>query len=126
MLLLGPLPADSVFCLLSLRLSNELKPLDFPSLSKLEFEAPREDAFPALRLSREAGDRGGSLPAVLNAANEVANEAFRKGALSFPGIWEVVEKTMSSVAHEDSQALEIVVAADLEARRVASSFLPSP
>ena len=108
------------------RLSNELKPLDFPSLSKLEFEAPREDAFPALRLSREAGDRGGSLPAVLNAANEVANEAFRKGALSFPGIWEVVEKTMSSVAHEDSQALEIVVAADLEARRVASSFLSSP
>jgi 1-deoxy-D-xylulose-5-phosphate reductoisomerase len=107
------------------RLSNELKPLDFPSLAKLEFEAPREDAFPALRLSREAGDRGGSLPAVLNAANEVANEAFRMGALSFPGIWEVVEKTMSSVAHEDSQVLEIVVAADLEARRVASSFLPS-
>ena len=107
------------------RLSNELKPLDFPSLAKLEFEAPREDAFPALRLSREAGERGGSLPAVLNAANEVANQAFRMGALSFPGIWEIVEKTMSSVAHEDSQALEIVVAADLEARRVASSFLPS-
>jgi len=107
------------------RLVNELKPLDFPSLAKLEFEAPREDAFPALRLSRDAGETGGTLPAVLNAANEVANEAFRKGTLSFPGIWETVEKTMASVPHQDSQALEIVVAADLEARRVASSLLPS-
>ena len=106
------------------RLSNKLKPLDFPSLAKLEFEAPREDAFPALRLSREAGEKGGTLPAVLNAANEVANEAFRKGTLSFPGIWETVEKTMSTVSHQDSQALEVVVAADLEARRVAASFLP--
>ena len=104
------------------RLKNELKPLDFPALAKLEFEAPREADFPALGLAREAGERGGTLPAVLNAANEVANEAFRSRALSFPGIWDVVEKTMQRVEHIDSQELDIVVNADLEARRVAREF----
>ena len=101
------------------RLSNELKPLDFPALAKLEFEAPRESDFPALNLAREAGERGGTLPAVLNAANEVANEAFRQRALSFPGIWKVVEETMNQVEHIDSQELGVVVNADLEARKVA-------
>ena len=104
------------------RLANELTPLDFPALARLDFEAPRFDAFPALNLAREAGEKGGTLPAVLNAANEVANEAFRKGALGFTGIWEVVEKTMAKLAHVDSQELEVVVAADLEARRVAREF----
>ena len=104
------------------RLENKLKPLDFPTLAKLEFEAPREADFPALRLAREAGERGGTLPAVLNAANEVANEAFRNRALSFPGIWEVVEKTMARVEHLDSQELDVVVNADLEARCVAREF----
>lgn len=101
------------------RLRNELKPLDFPSLAKLEFEAPREKDFPALNLAREAGERGGTLPAVLNAANEIANETFRQNALSFPGIWQVVEETMNQVEHIDSQELGVVVNADLEARRVA-------
>lgn len=104
------------------RLKNELKPLDFPTLAKLEFEAPREKDFPAINLAREAGERGGTLPAVLNAANEVANEAFRQRELSFPGIWEVVEKTMNRVEHTDSQELDVVVNADLEARRVAAEF----
>lgn len=104
------------------RLANELKPLDFPTLAKLEFEAPRVDDFPAINLARAAGEKGGTLPAVLNAANEVANAAFREERLSFPGIWEVVEKTMETVSHVSSQALEVVVAADLEARRVAEEF----
>ncbi len=101
------------------RLRNELKPLDFPTLAKLEFEAPREKDFPALNLAREAGERGGTLPAVLNAANEIANETFRQNSLSFPGIWQVVEETMNQVEHIDSQELGVVVNADLEARRVA-------
>ena len=107
------------------RLANKLKPLDFPSLGKLEFEAPRVDDFPAINLARQAGERGGTLPAVLNAANEVANEAFRNRSLSFPGIWEVVEETMARVEHVDSQELEVVVAADLDARRVAEQILAS-
>lgn len=101
------------------RLKNKLKPLDFPALAKLEFEAPRENDFPALDLAREAGERGGTLPAVLNAANEVANQAFRQRNLSFPGIWKVVEQTMNQVSHIDSQELDVVVNADLEARNVA-------
>jgi 1-deoxy-D-xylulose-5-phosphate reductoisomerase len=105
------------------RLRNELEPLDFPALAKLEFEAPRENDFPALRLAREAGEKGGTLPAVLNAANEIANEAFRNRQLGFCGIWDVVEKTMNKVDHIDSQALDVVVNADLVARRVAREFL---
>ena len=101
------------------RLKNKLKPLDFPTLAKLEFEAPRENDFPALNLAREAGERGGTLPAVLNAANEVANEAFRLSSLTFPGIWQVVEETMNQVEHIDSQELGVVVNADLEARKIA-------
>jgi 1-deoxy-D-xylulose-5-phosphate reductoisomerase len=101
------------------RLRNKLKPLDFPTLAKLEFEAPRVNDFPALNLAREAGERGGTLPAVLNAANEVANEAFRQGSLTFPGIWHVVEEAMNQVEHIDSQELGVVVNADLEARKVA-------
>lgn len=105
------------------RLKNELKPLDFPALAKLEFEAPRVADFPALRLAREAGERGGTLPAVLNAANEIANQAFRDRDLNFPGIWEVVEETMNRVEHLDSQELEIVVAADLKAREFAQGLV---
>lgn len=105
------------------RLRNKLKPLDFPTLAKLEFEAPRVDDFPALRLAREAGERGGTLPAVLNAANEVANQAFRDRDLSFPGIWEVVEESMNRVEHLDSQELEVVVAADVKAREIAAGLV---
>ena len=107
------------------RLRNKLKPLDFPTLAKLEFEAPRVNDFPALNLAREAGERGGTLPAVLNAANEVANEAFRQSSLTFPGIWHVVEETMNQVEHIDSQELGVVVNADLEARKVAHEITRS-
>ncbi|MDB4143818.1 1-deoxy-D-xylulose-5-phosphate reductoisomerase [Akkermansiaceae bacterium] len=107
------------------RLANKLTPLDFPALARLDFEAPRVDDFPAINLARRAGEKGGTLPGVLNAANEVANEAFRSRQLSFPGIWEVVEETMTRVPHVDSQALEVVVEADLEARRIAVEILRS-
>ncbi|NJR42476.1 MAG: 1-deoxy-D-xylulose-5-phosphate reductoisomerase, partial [Akkermansiaceae bacterium] len=67
------------------RVRGGLQPLDFPMLAKLEFEAPRTDDFPALDLARRAGHAGGTLPAVLNAANEVAVAAFRVGKVTFPG-----------------------------------------
>ncbi|MGE9267561.1 MAG: 1-deoxy-D-xylulose-5-phosphate reductoisomerase, partial [Verrucomicrobiales bacterium] len=105
------------------RLPNDLPALDFPSLAKLEFEAPRRADFPALDLAREAGERGGTLPAVLNAANEVAVAAFLGEKLDFRGIWRVVETTMTRVAQVDSQELEVVVAADAEARRVAAELI---
>lgn len=105
------------------RLRNELKPLNFPSLARLEFEAPRVDDFPALALAREAGEKGGTLPAVLNAANEVAVQAFREERLNFPGIWRVVESTMNAIPHQYEQTLAIVTAADQEARIRASELV---
>lgn len=105
------------------RVPNTLPPLDFAKLASLHFEAPREDVFPALRLARQAGEEGGTLPAVLNAANEVAVEAFVNQHLSFPGIWEVVEKTMQqhqNVLHPD---LPAIIEADAWARETAARFV---
>ena len=98
------------------RVRGGLKPLDFPALAKLEFEAPRGEDFPALDLAREAGLTGGTLPAVFNAANEVAVEAFRAGRLRFPGIWESVASVMAAHETRPSDTLESVVAADRWAR----------
>ncbi len=70
------------------RVPNSLRPLDFTQLARLDFEAPRTADFPALDLAREAGERGGTLPAVLNAANEVAVAAFLRRQIGFPAIWE--------------------------------------
>jgi 1-deoxy-D-xylulose-5-phosphate reductoisomerase len=101
------------------RVPNNLKPLDFAKLAALHFEAPRVDDFPAINLARHAGTIGGTLPAVLNAANEVAVEAFLRGQLSFPGIWHTVERVMTAhqvIAHP---TLEALIEADAWARREA-------
>ncbi|MES2474899.1 MAG: 1-deoxy-D-xylulose-5-phosphate reductoisomerase [Verrucomicrobiota bacterium] len=102
------------------RVRSGLKPLDFPALAKLEFEAPRTADFPALDLARRAGLTGGTLPAVFNAANEEAVDAFRAGRIPFPGIWETVAAVMD--AHEvlPSSSLDAVVAADQWAREAAA------
>ena len=62
--------------------------------AQLTFEAPDPERFPALRLAREAGTKGGTLPAVLNAANEIAVPAFLDGKILFPAIWHTVEAVM--------------------------------
>ncbi len=98
------------------RVPNSLPPLDFLTLARLEFEAPRYADFPALNLARWAGESGGTLPAVLNAANEVAVSGFIEGRLSFPGIWRTVERVMREhhlVANPD---LEAILEADRWAR----------
>ncbi len=95
---------------------------DFVALGKLEFEAPRDDVFPALGLARRAGLAGGTLPAVFNAANEIAVAAFRAGTLSFPGIWATVAAVMDAHAVQPSSSLEAVVAADRWARQTARAM----
>ncbi len=107
------------------RVGNTLKPLDFAQLSKIEFEAPRPDVFPALKLARWAGEVGGTLPAVLNAANEVAVAAFLNGKLSFPGIWETVGSVMEEHEVIARAPLDAIVEADHWARRRAAEKLPS-
>jgi 1-deoxy-D-xylulose-5-phosphate reductoisomerase len=101
------------------RVPNSLPPLDFGKLSKLEFAKPRYDDFPALNLAREAGETGGTLPAVLNAANEIAVAAFLDRNVRFPRIWQMVEGVMnrhSTVAHPD---LDEILRADQWAREEA-------
>jgi 1-deoxy-D-xylulose-5-phosphate reductoisomerase len=101
------------------RLPGTIAPLDFGTLGSLTFENPDPDRFPALRLAREAGERCGTLPAVLNAANEVAVDAFLHGRLKFPDIWGVVETVMSRHAVQDHPELDVLVRADQEARLLA-------
>ena len=105
------------------RVPNTLPPLDFSKLSKLEFFPPRYNEFPALKLARRAGETGGTLPAVMNAANEVAVGAFLDRQLRFPQIWQVVEQVMdrhTPVAHPD---LNAILQADQWARAEAAKTL---
>src|SRR5437667_5579091 len=107
------------------RVPNPLPPLDFSKLSKLEFFTPRYKDFPALNLARRAGETGGTLPAVMNAANEVAVAAFLDRKVSFPSISQIVEEVMNrhtSVAHPD---LDAILRADQWARAGAARFVKS-
>ncbi len=105
------------------RVPNTLPPLNFGKLSKLEFFAPRYDDFPALNLARYAGETGGTLPAVMNAANEIAVAAFLDRRVRFPHIWQVGQEVMNrhtSVAHPD---LDEILRADQWARAEAAKTL---
>ena len=105
------------------RVPNSLPPLDFSKLSKLEFYTPRYDDFPALNLARRAGETGGTLPAVMNAANEIAVAAFLDRKVRFPEIWQIVEDVMkrhTPVAHPD---LDAILEADQWARAQAQGCL---
>jgi 1-deoxy-D-xylulose-5-phosphate reductoisomerase len=104
------------------RIKGGLRPLDFPTLAKLEFETPRTADFPALDLARRAGLTGGTLPAVFNAANEIAVEAFRAEKIPFPGIWKCVTAVMDAHVTQPSLSLEAVTAADRWARDRAIDF----
>jgi 1-deoxy-D-xylulose-5-phosphate reductoisomerase len=105
------------------RVPNTLPPLDFSTLGKLEFEIPRYDDFPALNLARRAGEAGGTLPAVMNAANEIAVAAFLRRQVRFPQIWETVSQVMDrhrTVAHPN---LDAILAADQWARAEATAAI---
>ena len=105
------------------RVPNSLPPLDFSKLSRLEFFTPRYDDFPALKLARRAGETGGTLPAVMNAANEIAVAGFLDRQVRFPDIWQIVEEVMNrhtSVAHPD---LDAILQADQWARNEAQGYL---
>jgi 1-deoxy-D-xylulose-5-phosphate reductoisomerase len=105
------------------RVPNTLPPLDFSKLSKLEFFLPRYADFPALNLARRAGEIGATLPAVLNAANEVAVAAFLDRQLRFPQIWQIVGQVMNQhtpIAHPD---LDAILQVDQWARMQAREYV---
>jgi 1-deoxy-D-xylulose-5-phosphate reductoisomerase len=94
-------------------------PLDLAAVGELTFEAVDLEAFPCLRLAREAAREGGTAPCVLNAANEIAVHAFLQGSLRFLEIPAVIEQTLSQLGSEPVRAFESLYEADREARRVA-------
>lgn len=99
------------------RMPSERVQTDFAEIGSLTFEEPDTDRFPALNLAREAGSVGGTLPAVLNAANEVAVDAFCKQQLSFIGITELVAATMEAHPTKLDPSLEEILEADQWARK---------
>lgn len=97
--------------------------LDFFKTQKLEFFEPDVAKFPCLQLAYDAIHQGGNMPCVLNAANEVANAAFRKGQCSFLGMADIISKTMSQVSFDANPDLDVYLSTDREARKVAASYL---
>jgi 1-deoxy-D-xylulose-5-phosphate reductoisomerase len=96
-----------------------IAPLDLPAVGALTFEHVDLEAFPCLRLAREAAREGGTAPCVLNAANEVAVHAFLQGRLRFLEIPTVIEETLSELGSEPVRAFESLYEADRQARDVA-------
>jgi 1-deoxy-D-xylulose-5-phosphate reductoisomerase len=90
---------------------------------ELTFEEPDHEVFPAIGIAYAAGRRGGSAPAVMNAADEVAVEAFLQGRLGFLGISEVVSRVIEQVEWREVRTVEDVVSADHEAREIASALV---
>lgn len=102
------------------RIDAGVETLNLFQVARLDFEAPDETRFPCLRLAREAMQAGGAAPAVLNAANEVAVEAFLAGNIAFGAIPDVVAKVMALPYPGQADSLERVLAADRWAREQAA------
>lgn len=102
------------------RMATPMAPLDLIKLGRLDFEAPDPVRFPALRLAREALGAGGARPAILNAANEVAVEAFLKRRCGFLEIAAIVADTLEGYDPPAPLDVDAVLAVDGEARRVAA------
>ncbi len=101
------------------RLPNTMPPTDFAKIGTLTFENPDHERFPSLRLARHAGQIGGTMPAVFNAANEVAVARFVAGQIKFTQIFETVEKTMNAHQAVAHAPLDAILEADLWARNEA-------
>jgi 1-deoxy-D-xylulose-5-phosphate reductoisomerase len=105
------------------RVDVPVRRLDLAAVGSLDFEPPDLDAFPCLRLAREAAEAGGTATCVLNAANEVAVHAFLGGRLSFMGIPDVIERTLERLPAERVHSFQSLYAADADARRVAGELV---
>jgi 1-deoxy-D-xylulose-5-phosphate reductoisomerase len=108
------------------RIVSGVQSLDLVAAARLDFEAPDLVRFPALRLARTAAEAGGTTPAVLNAANEVAVAAFLAGRLGFLGIPRLIEAVLDRHENRAAEALAAVLEADRWARDVAETMLAKP
>jgi 1-deoxy-D-xylulose-5-phosphate reductoisomerase len=100
-----------------------VEPLDLAALGQLTFEPPDEDAFPCLRLAREAAQAGGTAPCAMNAANEIAVQAFLDREMPFSGIPEVIERTLEAHDPAPIHHFNVLYGADAEAREIAREFV---
>lgn len=105
------------------RMESGVKSLDIFEIAQLNFETPDFVRFPCLRLAYDALSAGGNMPAVLNAANEVAVESFLAGKMAFTAIPAMIEQTMQTISRKDIATLDDVLAADSLARETARDWL---
>ncbi|KAA8385262.1 1-deoxy-D-xylulose-5-phosphate reductoisomerase [Acetobacter sp. DmW_136] len=106
------------------RMATTSPQLDLAAFGKLEFYAPDEVRFPALRLAREALRKGGAAPAILSAANEIAVDAFLHEQIGFLDISRIVEEVMVALGAPPADTLDAVLHWDAEARRAAQRLIP--
>ena len=105
------------------RISSSFDRLDFSQCTNLTFEQPDTKRFRNLALAYEAMYRGGNMPCIVNAANEVVVASFLKDGISFLGMSDVIEKTMERVAFIANPTYDDYVATDAEARKIAASLI---
>ncbi len=107
------------------RIPSGVEPLDIFQVQRLDFQPPDLNRFPCLRLAFEAAKAGGTAPAILNAANEVAVEAFLEGKISFPTIAKVIENTLEQLPAAPAETLDSVLHANHQARSHAETLIHS-
>ena len=105
------------------RLTTHVPPLDLFIHQQLNFQAPDVTRFPALKLARQAMQAGGTVPTLLNAANEIAVAAFLQEQITFTQIPHVVEHTLNQIASTQADCLETILAADQQARLIALDYI---
>lgn len=107
------------------RLRGEMPGMNFADYPRLSFQIPDRKRFPSLDFAYEALRRGGTMPAVMNAANETAVEAFSSGKVAFTAIWSIIEKVMAAHRTRPQESLATVLEADQWARDAASELINS-
>jgi 1-deoxy-D-xylulose-5-phosphate reductoisomerase len=107
------------------RISSGVAPLDLASMALLRFERPDMRRFPCLKLAYDALQAGGSAPALINAANEVAVEAFLNRQIGFRMIDQLIARVMDTVPHEPITDIAGLLEQDRRARRAAQEYLQS-
>ena len=105
------------------RIDSGVSPLDLFGIARLDFQAPDEQHFPCLRLARQAAEAGGSAPAMLNAANEVAVAAFLERRIRFTEIAVIIDEVLNREAATPVESLDVVLEADRRAREAAQAWL---
>lgn len=105
------------------RIDSGVAPLDLFAIARLDFQRPDAQRFPCLRLARQAAEVGGSAPALLNAANEIAVAAFLERRIRFPEIARIIDEVLNLEAAVAVESLDAVLAADARARVLAGEWL---